>query len=126
MGRLHEIFDRHGEQVAFAVVYIREAHPEDGWVIKSNREEGIRLDDPKTDLERHKVAAECALRLRVRMPVVIDAMDDRITSAYGALPDRLYLVGKGGRIAFQGERGPWGFRPSELEAAIEAELARIG
>ncbi len=120
------MFDRYGDRVAFAVVYIREAHPEDGWVITSNREAGIKLDDPKTDAERHEVAAECALRLRIRMPVVIDAIDDRITSAYGALPDRLYLVGKGGRVAYQGERGPFGFKPADLEAAIEAELARIG
>lgn len=126
MGPLHELFERYGERVAFVVVYIREAHPEDGWVVKPNREAGIRVDDPVSDVDRHKVAAECALRLRIRMPVVIDAIDDRITSAYGALPDRLYLVGKGGRIAFQGERGPWGFLPDELEAAIRAELERIG
>ena len=59
------------------------------------------------------------------MPVVVDSVDDEIASAYGALPDRLYLVGKGGRIAFQGEPGPWGFQPEDLEGAIEAELERI-
>ena len=29
----------------------------------------------------------------------------------------------GTRARGQGERGPWGFRPAELEKAIEAELA---
>jgi len=60
------------------------------------------------------------------MPVVVDAIDDAIASAYGALPDRLYLIGKGGDIAFQGDKGPFGFQPAELGKAIEAELERIG
>lgn len=53
---------------------------------------------------------------------MVDAIDDSIASAYGALPDRLYLIGRGGRIAFQGEPGPWGFDPRTLEQAIEQEL----
>ena len=125
MGPLHELWERYGDRVDFAVVYIREAHPEDGWVVTPNRNEDIRYTDPTTDGERHDIAAACALRLKIRMPVVIDPIDDKITSAYGALPDRLYLIGKGGRVAFQGERGPFGFQPPELEKAIVEELVRI-
>lgn len=125
MGPLHELFERYRDRVDFAVVYIREAHPEDGWVVTPNRNEDIRVHDPTSDDERHGVAAACALRLEIRMPVVVDRVDDEIARAYGALPDRLYLIGRGGRVAFQGERGPWGFRPKELEAAIERELERI-
>ena len=117
------MWERWRDQVEFVVVYIREAHPEEGWVITSNREEDIVVNDPTTTEARTEVAAACALRLKIRMPVVVDEVDDQIASAYGALPDRLYLVGKGGKIAFQGERGPWGFDPEALEAAIEAELA---
>lgn len=117
------MWERHRDRVAFYVVYIREAHPEDGWVLTMNRDEDIRLADPSTDDERHDAATTCALRLKIRMPVVVDSIDDRIARAYGALPDRLYLIAKGGRVAFQGKPGPWGFRPPELEAAIVGELA---
>lgn len=123
MGRLHELWERYRDRVTFCVIYIREAHPEDGWVVTVNRTEDIRVSDPTTDEERHEVAAACALRLKIRMPVVIDLMDDRVASAYGALPDRLYLISRGGHVAFQGDRGPWGFRPGELEKAIERELS---
>ena len=36
-------------------------------------------------------------------------------------PDRLYLIGRDGRVAFQGDQGPFGFRPEQLEEAILAE-----
>jgi hypothetical protein len=116
------MWDRYRDRVDFVVVYIREAHPEEGWVVTPNRDQGILVNDPTTDRERHEVAASCAIRLEIRMPVVVDPVDDKIASAYGALPDRLYLVGQGGRIAFQGEQGPWGFKPEDLEKAIQAEL----
>ena len=32
------------------------------------------------------------------------------------------LVARDGRVAFQGEVGPFGFRPEELAAAIDEEL----
>ena len=125
MGPLHDLWERHRDHIDFVVVYIREAHPEEGWVITPNRDADIVINDPTTDDERSKVAASCALHLKIRMPVVVDKIDDAIASAYGALPDRLYLIGKGGNVVFQGERGPFGFRPADLQTAIESELERI-
>lgn len=37
-----------------------------------------------------------------------------------ASPDRRYLAGIDGRIAYAGGRGPWDFRPGDLEKAIDA------
>ena len=119
MEPLHKLWEQYGDTVEFVVVYIREAHPEDGWVVSMNREQDIAFDDPTNDEERHEAASACALRLKIRMPVVVDEIDDKIASAYGALPDRLYLVGKGGKIEYQGAQGPWGFDPEKLEAALE-------
>lgn len=112
------------DRVTFVVVYIREAHPEEGWVVSSNRTEGIRINDPASTGERIDVATTCALDLEIRMPVVVDDIDDAIASAYGALPDRLYLIGTDGAVAFQGEPGPWGFEPEALEAAIRTVLGK--
>ena len=122
MGELEELHDRHGAEVTFLIVYIREAHPEDGWVLSDNRKQGIAVADPATEGERATVASTCALRLRTRIPVLIDGLDDAVALAYGGWPDRLYLIGRDGRIAFQGGEGPFGFVPAELAAAIEAEL----
>lgn len=112
----------HGDEVAFFVVYIKEAHPEDGWVLDRNRRAGVRIADPASAEERVAVAETCALRLRIPMPVLIDGMDNAVASAYGAWPDRLYLIGRDGRVAFRGEPGPFGFIAADLEGAIAAEL----
>ena len=102
------------------VVYIREAHPEDGWVLHVNRNNDIAYQDPTSNDERQEVAAACAINLKIRMPVLIDEVDDRIASAYGALPDRLYLIDRDGRVAYQGDPGPGGFKPEDLAEAIAA------
>lgn len=124
MGALEELAERHRDRVAFLIVYIREAHPEDGWILADNRRAGIALADPANDDVRAEVAATCAVQLRTRLPVAVDGVDDEVALAYGGWPDRLYLVGRDGRIAYQGGEGPFGFQPDELGAAIEAELAR--
>ena len=114
--------DRWRKQVDFYVVYIKEAHPEDGWVLEMNRAQGIAVKDATSSVERAHVAESCALRLKIRMPVLLDALDNQVARTYGGWPDRLYLIDKGGRIAFRGGEGPAGFKPDELEQAIEREL----
>lgn len=59
------------------------------------------------------------------MPALIDRVDDKVNQAYQALPDRLYLVGKDGKIAYAGARGPRGFNPDELGDAIVKELEKL-
>ena len=122
MGELEQLYDRYADRVAFFIVYIREAHPEDGWVLEANREDAIAVVDPVSLDERTAVADACAVRLRTRIPILIDEVDDAVALAYGGWPDRLYLIGGDGRVAFQGGRGPDGFVPAELASAIETEL----
>jgi hypothetical protein len=114
---------RYAESVAFFIVYIKEAHPEDGWALTYNRRAGIAVSDPQSAAERAGVAAACALRMSTTLPVLIDDIGNDVARQYGGWPDRLYLVGKDGRVAFQGGEGPFGFSPEKLEKAIEAELA---
>ncbi len=122
MGELEELYDSHGAEVAFFIVYIREAHPEDGWVLEENREDAIALADPTSLTERAEAAEACVVRLRTRIPVLLDDVDDEVALAYGGWPDRLYLIGCDGTVAFQGEAGPDGFKPEELAQAIQVEL----
>ena len=77
---------------------------------------------PTTFDQREAVVEACALRLELSIPTLIDDMENSTDQSYYALPDRLYLVGRDGRIAYRGAPGPWGFVAAELEAAIESYL----
>ncbi len=81
------------------------------------------VEDPVTLLERNAVAGVCMTRMALEpMPALVDDMDDFASKAYSAFPDRMYLVGRDGNIAYRGGEGPFGFKPDELEDAIKKEL----
>jgi hypothetical protein len=82
------------------------------------------VEDPIDDKERLAVAGTCMDELDLPMPALVDRIDDKVSRAYGGWPNRLYLVGKDGKVAFAGTRGPAGFEPDALEKAIVAEKAR--
>jgi Iodothyronine deiodinase len=115
---------RHGDRVSYLIVYIREAHPEDGWVLEENRAAGVAVRDPRTVAERVAAAATCAHVLPTTIPTLLDDPDDAVASAYGGWPDRLYLIGRSGHIAYQGGEGPAGFNPDALDTAVHGEIAQ--
>ena len=122
MEALHDLYRAYQDAVAFFVIYVKEAHPEDGWVLDRNRRAGVRIMDPETEEQRATVAATCSTRLSIEIPVLVDGPYNAVASAYGGWPDRLCLIGRDGRIAFQGGEGPFGFEPQDLAAAIRTEL----
>jgi len=94
------------------MVYIKEAHPTDGWQVPQNERQGVLVKDPKTIEERNKVAAQACSMLKIKLPCLVDGMDDTVNRAYGAWPDRVFVVDKEGKIAVMGGQGPGGFAPS--------------
>jgi hypothetical protein len=53
-------------------------------------------------------------------------MDDAVNIAYAAWPDRLYLIGLEGEVVYAGGIGPFGFKPTDLEQAMDEYLAAAG
>jgi hypothetical protein len=104
-------------------VYVREAHPTDGWRMSSNDKDGVAFAQPTTDEERSEVAGKCCAALHMTIPLVVDRVDDQVGHAYSGMPDRLYLVDRDGKVAYKGGRGPFGFKPGELEQQIAMMLA---
>jgi hypothetical protein len=108
--------------VQFFVVYIREAHPLDGRSPLGGGGMPI-VEDPANLEERSGLARVCLTRLNLEpMPALVDTIDDDVNDDYAAWPDRLYLVGRDGRIVYRGAPGPGGFEPDELEEAIKKEI----
>ena len=113
------MYETYKDKVAFFVVYIREAHPIDG---DMPMEFGM-IEDPINFKERSKVAQQCVAGMKLAMPAVVDKLDDAVSLAYHGWPERLYLVGKDGKVAYAGGPGPFQFEPDELEAAIRKTVA---
>ncbi len=94
--------------------------------MESNARAGIKVLQPKTTDERTRLAGLCASALEMTMPLLVDSIENEVGEAYAAFPDRLYLIGRDGRVAYKGGRGPFGYHPRELEQAMVLLLAEEG
>ncbi|MFQ5635372.1 MAG: deiodinase-like protein [Gammaproteobacteria bacterium] len=112
--RLNEIHADLRDRLAFLLIYISEAHPEDGWKVDINHTQDVVYDQPTATGERAAVAAVCVARHDIRMPIALDDMDDSINHAYSASPERLYLVDGEGIVRHRSPPGP--FKLSVVEA----------
>ena len=50
--RLNDTFEAHKDNIEFFLIYVREAHPADGWQTPQNLMEEVLYDAPTTDDER--------------------------------------------------------------------------
>jgi len=84
--------------------------------MKANDDQGICYPQPRSLAQRVAIAGDFVRRFQYRVPLAVDAMDNRADALYGAWPERIYVVDEGGRVAYKGKLGPFGFHPEELEA----------
>jgi hypothetical protein len=129
---LGDLYARYHDRVQFLMIYIREAHPVDGWWLGKGlpgllfklkgTKAAMDVYDPQTIEERRAVAGRCETSLQYGIRTYVDEMDDAVNKAYAAAPTRLYLVGADGRVVYAGGLGPFGFKPAELGVAVERYL----
>ena len=93
------------------------------WQMQSNVHDNVLFSSPKDEVERAFVAGACVRKLGIKFPALVDGFDNRVESAYTGWPDRLYLIGKGGRVLYKSKPGPFGFHPDDLAQAIRTSLS---
>ncbi len=113
------MYQTYKDRAQFYLVYIREAHPTDGWAAEGN----VEIADPKTLARRQEVASLCATDLNLTLPVLVDDMNDSANLAFAAWPERLFVIGKDGNIAYAGGMGPMLFNSQECSAFLEEHLS---
>jgi type I thyroxine 5'-deiodinase len=86
--------------------------------------DGVLFASPASDDERNSTAEACVRNLGIRIPALLDGIGNAVERAYTAWPDRIYLISRGGRVAFKSAAGPYGFSPRVLDQALGKELAR--
>jgi hypothetical protein len=116
------IYQRHKDAATFVMVYVREAHPTDGWVMASNTKVGVEVKQPTTYDERVKACSLFSTKLKPSFPVLVDEIDDRVGHTYSGMPGRLYVIDAQGKVAYKSGRGPFGFRAGEMEQALVMAL----
>jgi len=114
--------EKYGQDVAFLGIYVREAHPTDGWKMESNAQANVAVAQPTNFAERAAVCTQFCERLKPTMPVAVDELNDATGNAYSGMPARLYVIDRQGQVAFKSGRGPFGFKPAELEQALVMAL----
>jgi alkylhydroperoxidase family enzyme len=104
---------------------VKEAHPTDGWRMGSNDQAGIAFAQPLEKSDRDAIAHKCCSALEITMPLVVDGIDDAVGHAYSGMPDRLYVIDTAGKVAYKSGRGPFGFKPGEMEQALAMLLLDV-
>ncbi len=100
-------------------MYIREAHTTDVWQDPDNLADGIKFRKPRSFAELREIGEICVARLGIRLPAVLDTLDNATELAYTGWPDRLYVIDRDGRIAYKSQPGPYGFHARGVEEALK-------
>ena len=103
-------------------VYIAEAHTTDGWQLPDNLADDVLLEGHRTLEDRFAAARLGVARLELSMPVFVDDIDDAVSNAFAAWPERIYVVDANGRVEHAGGPGPFEFDPDAAAAVLEELL----
>lgn len=121
--RLNEIYDTYKNDIEFFLIYIREAHPSDGWQTPQNLYDDVIFETPESDDERAEIAGVCQINQDIRLPMLLDGIDNDIENKYISAPIRLFVIDRDGIITFNGAPGPQGFDPETWEQALKDQIA---
>lgn len=119
---VENVSKRFGDQANFLMVYVREAHPEDGWRMESNARAKVSVKQPQSLAERVAVCEQFRQQLKPTIPLVVDEVPDLVGHLYSGMPARMYVIDTTGKIAYKSGRGPFGFRVGEMEQALAMAL----
>jgi len=108
MPRLHELQEKCKDKAEFRLVYIMEAHAQDEWPICSSRcspgGKKVTYNQPKSIQERISVAKDFMDALQIKIPMIVDTMDNSFEDLYAAWPLRAYII-RDGRIVYKAQPG---------------------
>ena len=90
--------------------------------MQSNIKEHVIFKNPTNSQERQNVATSCVRKLHIKIPALIDSVDNGVEQQYTAWPDRLFVIDSAGKVRYKSEPGPFGFDPKKLQSSLSASL----
>ena len=122
-----QLYDDYKDHVDFLTIYIREAHPQDEWQMKSNLKDkdDVCYTQPKNLEQRVAIANDFTKRFKFSVPFGIDQMSNAANDAYAAWPERLYVIDETGHISYKGGNGPFKYDPKEVRAWLAQRYGEV-
>ena len=122
-----QLYDDYKDHVDFLTIYIREAHPQDEWQMKSNLKDkdDVCYTQPKNLEQRVAIANDFTKRFKFSVPFGIDQMSNAANDAYAAWPERLYVIDETGHISYKGGNGPFKYDPKEVRAWLAQHYGEV-
>jgi hypothetical protein len=110
---MEELYQKyHDRDVEFFVVYSREPH--------AGERKYFRKYSQHTSYEQKlKYARELVQEFGMKVPVLVDDLEEKTSKAFGWMPNMVYVIDKGGKIAY---KASWTDRP-RLDKVLDALLA---
>jgi Flp pilus assembly protein TadD len=122
---LNAMYERYRARARFLLVYVQEAHSGENWQSSVNEREQVSLPAAKTLEQKEQNAAICMRKLDIRFPVALDGLDRTVESMYSGWPSAVYVLDKGGRIAWRSRLGEVELSTVDLDRAIQQTLAGV-
>ncbi len=120
---MERLYQSYKDRAEFFVIYIREAHPESLVFVEDEKGKRLEKVGQTNDIkERSQRAQQFVDAMKVTVPTLVDKSDDKVNAAYAGWPDRLYVIGTDGKIAYKGGPGPGGFRIVEVEQWLKQNV----
>ena len=102
-------------QADFYYVYIREAHPKEGWSIEANGKWDVH--EPTSLEERKALGQDWHGETGCKAPLLVDGIENATDFAFGAKPERLYIL-QNNKVVYRGGMGPFWYDPQDMEAKL--------
>ena len=87
--------------------------------LKDGEKKLLKIPQTQKAEDRAEIAQQCVATLKMTMPTLLDRENNAVNHTYAAWPDRLYIIGIDGKIAYQGGPGPGGFKVNDVEKWLQ-------
>ena len=95
---LADLRSEYGDDVQWIMIYTLEAHPTDGRVAPVNTRAGIEIPQHTSFEKRLECAKLCAEKLDLKLHVLVDGYQNKVTDAYSGRPNRGYVLDAEGKV----------------------------
>jgi hypothetical protein len=121
---IDDVYHDFSDRAEFLFVYIREAHPDSVLSLIGDMQTSTHTKIPQASTlkERTKAAVACGLTLKLKMPIAVDSIDNKVGRTYAGWPNRMVVVDTDGNILFASTPSPRGTDAAVLRDWLKENL----